>query len=699
MSNTRPVDPDFLHRAKSVVMENLRDEQFGVSELAEKMHMSRSNLLRRLRQATDTSASQFIRDIRLERSMDLLRTTSLTVSEVSYQVGFGGTSYFIKCFRERYGHPPGEVSKQKSEEARAEETRREDTGGKEAVTETAIRPGRKVTPWLTGAAVVTLLIISGALAYRFLRPAPEVREKSLAVLPFKNESSDSSNVYLINGLMESTLNNLQKIKDLRVVSRTSSEKYRNATKSVAELAEELDVSYVVEGSGQKIGDRILLNIQLIDAQRDRHLWARQYEREVTDIFQLQQDIAKDIAREVAAFVTREENERIEEIPTTNMAAYNHFLKASDLMRQGGTGNLEKALEYLRQAKEQDSEFALAYALSAIAYHYLDLYQTHPQYGAELSLNADKAMLYDPSLPECLFAKALDYVHKKQYDSAVPYLEKALEYNPNSILVIHFLSAFYNSTVPNTAKYLEYALQGIRLDATAYDSATASNNYLHLSNALIQTGFIDESFRYIERSLSYNPDNPYAGWAKAAIVFAKYRDPLKTEKVLLADLEKDTTRLHIIQELGKLYYYTGKYEKAHSYYQRFIRLREKFDLDIFQTSDLTIAAVYLKLGRKEEAERYAMQFKEYADQDQSIYKHLLQAMYYAYRQDEDQTVNHLRQFSREENYQYWVLLFKDDPMVATFRGHPVYERVIAEIEAKFWNANKALRKTLEEKGLL
>src|SRR5690606_31504454 len=115
-----------------------------------------------------------------------------------------------------------------------------------------------------------------------------------AVLPFKNDSNDSTNRYLINGLMEATLNNLQQIRDLRVVSRTSAEKDRNTSKTIPEVADELRVNYVVEGSGQKVGNRILLNIQLIDAQRDSHLWARQYTREVTDIFQLQQEIAKDI---------------------------------------------------------------------------------------------------------------------------------------------------------------------------------------------------------------------------------------------------------------------------------------------------------------------------------------------------------------------------------------------------------------------
>ena len=116
------------------------------------------------------------------------------------------------------------------------------------------------------------------------RPPPDpladqtIAKKSIAVLPFINDSNDSTNVYIINGLMESTLNNLQKIKELRVISRTSVEKYRNNPKTIPEIARELNVHYLIEGSGQKIGDQILLNIQLIEAPSDKHLWSEQYNR-------------------------------------------------------------------------------------------------------------------------------------------------------------------------------------------------------------------------------------------------------------------------------------------------------------------------------------------------------------------------------------------------------------------------------------
>jgi len=110
-------------------------------------------------------------------------------------------------------------------------------------------------------------------------------------------------------------------------------------------------------------------------------------------------------------------------------------------------------------------------------------------------------------------------------------------------------------------------------------------------------------------------------------------------------------------------------------------------------------VWSKLGRHQEAEAYARQFLEYATEDESIYKHFLLAMYYTYRGDVRQTVSHLQEFARQDNYQYWVLLFKDDPLTAAFADNQAFNRVIRDIETKFWNTNRKLRGTLEEKGLL
>ncbi|HOX83115.1 MAG TPA: helix-turn-helix domain-containing protein, partial [Chryseolinea sp.] len=242
MSDRPRIGSDFVKKLSSIIEENISKEQFGVSELADEMNMSRSNLLRKVKKETNLSVSQFISQVRLNRGMELLKKSSANVSEVSHQVGFSSTSYFIKCFREYYGYPPGEVGKRDSQKP-------ETIPGNLPMAETT---NRKRNFILVGLAILIVAIAAGSYFYKTLPTIKSANvEKSIAVLPFKNDSNDSSNVYLINGLMESTLNKLQQIKDLKVISRTSTEKYRNSSHSIPEMANELNVIYFVEGSGQK----------------------------------------------------------------------------------------------------------------------------------------------------------------------------------------------------------------------------------------------------------------------------------------------------------------------------------------------------------------------------------------------------------------------------------------------------------------
>ena len=687
MADLNQHDKDFLSQLTRVVEENLSDENFGVSELAEAINMSRSNLLRRLKKSTGLSVSLFIRQVRLKRAMELLVNSSQNVTEVSYAVGFSSTSYFIKCFREEYGFPPGEASKRWQPE--------EPTSPIEG------KPVHEKSKIAWGLAALTALIL--VIAYFAFKPsnesAPLQLEKSIAVLPFKNDSSDSTNIYLINGLLESTLNNLQKINDLRVISRTSSEKYRNTNKSIPEIAKELNVNYFVEGSGQKIGNQILLNIQLIDAVTDKQLWAKQYTREVTSIFELQQEIAISIASEIQAVITPEEQNRIEKVPTDNLEAYDYFLKGQNQYVIGNTESLQEAIKYFNKAIELDEQFALAHAGLAMSYYYLDIFREDKRYTAEINSHSDKALLYDPKLAESLMAKAMYYMHNQEYALVVPYLERALEYNPNSAFVINTLSDFYANVRPNTEKYLEYALKGIQLNEAANDSVMNSYIYLHLSNALIQTGFVDEALMYADKSLEYFSGNLYTNHAKAYMLYAKNHDLDETSSLLVKAWKKDTTRLDILQEVAKVYYYKRDYDSAYFYYQKFINQREAAHLNIYVHQNATIGVVFDKMGQKEEAKAFFADYLDFVKQDESIYKNIMLSVYYAYHNDFEKSIKYLELFSEEDNYQYWLVLFDDDPLTEKMRDLPEYKRLMKKIESKFWKNHERIRASLEDKGLL
>ncbi len=342
MSDFQTSKSVFLQKIVAVIEENLANEHFGVTELAEITNMSRSNLLRKVKQETGGSVSVLIRNVRLHHAKLLLADDSLTVSEISYKVGFSSTSYFTKCFRELYGYTPGEAGSRArlaSEEVAADPP---DTGG-----------GRGRVLVLV---VLALVVVLSIVLFSFPEEeevTPKSQGKSLAVLPFKNDSADSTNIYFMNGLMEAILDNFQKIEDIRVTSRTTVEKYRTLNKTIPELSKELNVRYFIEGSGQKIGNEILLTIQLIEAPGDKHLWSRRYKRELKDVFELQSDVAKSIAKEINAIITPEEQERIEKIPTQNLVAYDHYLKGLALLNDRSGAGLAEGVEEFKKAIREE----------------------------------------------------------------------------------------------------------------------------------------------------------------------------------------------------------------------------------------------------------------------------------------------------------------------------------------------------------
>ncbi|MBT8263937.1 MAG: AraC family transcriptional regulator, partial [Muriicola sp.] len=503
-----------------------------------------------------------------------------------------------------------------------------------------------------------------------------------------------------NGLMESTLNNLQKVEDFRVVSRTSVEKYRSTARSIPEISEALNVNYLVEGSGQRVGDKVLLNIQLIEAASDQPIWSEQYSREVTDIFELQNEVAQKIAAGVEAIVTPAEREQISKKPTENLLAYDFYLQAINQFHMGDKEGLENAIVLFEKAIEQDPEFSLAYANMTIAYYLLDQFLKQKQYTDQINKFADKALLYDAQSAESLIAKAMYYTQTGEYRLALPHLEKALEYNPNSHLAIQMLADFYARVIPNTGKYLEYALKGIQLDIAANDSVAKSYIYLHLSNALVQTGFVDEAMTNINKSLDYDPGNYYSPLVKIYISYARDGDITRMQQQLVKEWEKDTTRLDILQEVGKIYYFQEDYENAFYYYQKFVQAKEQYGLEMYPQEDLKIGVVYEKMGYEEKAAELYSAYDDYCEKDQSIYKAASTAMKYAREGKSDEAIAQLKIFATQDNYQYWIVVFLEmDPLTKPLQRHPEFEGFVQKIKDRFWEQQATLKKTLEEKDLI
>ena len=264
-------------------------------------------------------------------------------------------------------------------------------------------------------------------------------EKSIAILPFKNDSKDEENTYFINGLMEEILNNLQKIKDLRVISRTSVEQYRNQTKPIPEIAKELGVNYIVEGSGQKYGNTFRLRTQLIMADKETHLWGESFQKTITvveDIFNIQIKIAESIAEELKVVISPGEKKLIEKIPAADIEVYDEYLKARSYCTDFTKESLYKAVEYLNRAIEKNPNWAPLYAGLAEVWIWIQQagWEQASVAGPIIFQNLNKAMELDPDLAEVHYqcAVSAQLVEWDWVKSEKEFL-KALAINPNNSL--------------------------------------------------------------------------------------------------------------------------------------------------------------------------------------------------------------------------------------------------------------------------
>ena len=261
-------------------------------------------------------------------------------------------------------------------------------------------------------------------------------EKSIAVLPFINDSSDQENTFFINGVMEEILNNLQRIKELRVISRTSVEKFRGQNKSIPEIARELGVNYILEGSGQKYGNAFRLRVQLIMAAKETHLWGESFQQKITeveDIFNIQTQIAESIASELNAVISPEEMKRIEKTPSINLEAYEQYLKARSYFDDFNREYLYKALEFLKSGVEKSPDWAPLYAgLTEVWFMIQSIgYEPPSVTGPKIIENLNKAMELDSDICEIHYLNAyMAYMMEWDWEKSEEEFLKALAINPN-----------------------------------------------------------------------------------------------------------------------------------------------------------------------------------------------------------------------------------------------------------------------------
>jgi adenylate cyclase len=283
--------------------------------------------------------------------------------------------------------------------------------------------------------LVVLAAIVAAFVFLLRRPtrsASAIVEKSIAVLPFENLSRDPDNAYFAEGMQDEILARLSKIADLKVISRTSTQKYKSAPDNLREIAKQLGVANVLEGSVQKAADQVRVNVQLINALNDAHLWGDIYDRKLTDIFAVESDIAKTIADTLQAKLTGEEKQMIAAQPTSNTTAYELYLKGRLLWSKRGGENLRQAIALYEQAIALDPNYALAYAGLAESYVVLPVYTevVSREAYAKAKAAVRKALQLDEKLAEAHTALADVLFNELDMAGSISEFQRAIALNPN-----------------------------------------------------------------------------------------------------------------------------------------------------------------------------------------------------------------------------------------------------------------------------
>src|SRR5947208_919391 len=291
--------------------------------------------------------------------------------------------------------------------------------------------------------VIAMLIVGRLPFYR--QTGESISQKSIAVLPFENRSEDKANAYFAEGIQDEILTRLSKIADLKVISRTSTQHYKSTPENLPEVARQLGVAHILEGSVQKSGDVVRVNVQLIKAANDSHLWADTFDRKLTDIFSVESEVAKAIADQLRVKLTGEEERVIAAKPTDNPEAYDAYLRglAYNVQTTYTPANAVAAQKYLREAVRLDPKFALGWALLSIADargYITQALQPTVALREETRQAAETAVALQCNLGEALHAKGYyHYACLKDYDTAVRYFEQARQFLPNSSQILASLA--------------------------------------------------------------------------------------------------------------------------------------------------------------------------------------------------------------------------------------------------------------------
>lgn len=613
MENQLSMDEQFLGKINQLIEDNLDNENFSVEDLAKSAGLSRSMLHRKLIKLTGKSAGDIIAEKRLNLAKELLEKNVSTVSEIAYRVGFNSPSYFNRVFKKYFNVSPGDIRK-----GAVASIHRLPAEQQKKNQEIKISGNKRLRIY-TWIAILLLLCITGGILIFPLKTKPT--EKSIAILPFENLSTYKENQYFADGLVEDLLNRLSTVKDLKVISRTSSEMFRDkGNKSVPEIAEILGVNYIMEGSVQRESDKIRINIQLIDARKDDHILSKQYSRELNEVFDIQSEITGQIVDELSLIISDQQLTELQKSQTENLQAFNYYQIGRYLIKRRSKDEFLRSTEYFNKAINEDRSYALAYAGMAEAYYIMAWHRwIDENYGRNKAEEfALKALQIDKNISDAHTVLAglyqeFDY----NMDAAEKEYQKAILKNHNNASAYHYYAELLSLTgrpekareTINKALMLDpFSFSARHLSAILYDVAGDYKKALE-ENRICQELANDhpwtlESNFYINLKLK-NKEAAYENFRKYGEVAEAYT-PQQADSAYEAEELKGMLRLKLkttewYPGKANCYILLGENEKAIEILEYAVNNAKLRPYDFFQVekqdikSDPRIKAIKKKLG--------------------------------------------------------------------------------------------------------
>ena len=567
------------------------------------------------------------------------------------------------------------------------------------------------TKFIVGSVILLALIISGYFLIPILLKSREQLEKSIAVLPFRNDSPNDSTTYFINGIMEEVLNNLQRIKDFRVLSRTSTEQYRGTSiPTIPDIAKKLGVNYIVEGSGQKYGSRFRLRVQLIKAAKEAHLWGESYEKEISktnDIFGTQSEIAQSIASALKTTMTPEEKQLIDKIPTTSLTAYDFYQKgreeyAKNWNDRRDTAALQKAEVFFHKSLKYDSTFAKAYCGLALVYfekHFAKEYLSRNFMDSVLILTK-VALSYDDHLSDAYTLRGRYYDELGKPEESIKELNKAIELNPND------WKAYFEEYQLYYAFTDFVKLIGSSQKAASLNHGPELPGLLEaIGSAYSYAGFHDKAKEYFLDKFKLDGDS-VAYYSSLSGCEGLQGDDNNSIKHMEKAYAMDTTNMYVLIALAGGYGNVGRYKESLNLYKKFLELLKA--VGGTQPNMNGIGYAFWQNGFKKEAEYYFNESIKNMNKEielgrawgAGLFTYWDLAGVYAFTGDKDKAYKNLRIFNQMQRMPSFMLFaVKRDPLFNSIRNEPEFQQIATDIEAKYQAEHERARKWLKENNML